>query len=127
MKKKSGARYPSQVKYDDRNPVISFRVTQEELERIEEIARLSGKSVGVMVREQLGIYAKDARDKSVYQQGYNEGFAEASEQFRIWYHCCICGEKLWLAPDSNAHEAMMELMWTADWAHNSCHNNQGDG
>ena len=114
-------RYPSQVRYDERNPVLSFRVTHEELARIKEIAELAGKPVGTMVREQLGLYAKNARYKSVYSQGRSEGYQDARERFEVWYYCNVCGKPITIVPNSDGHKAVIELMREKGWGHKPCH------
>ena len=114
-------RYPSQVRYDKQNPVLSFRVTHEELARINELAELAGKPVGTMVREQLGLYVKKARYKAMYSQGRSEGYGDARERFEVWYYCSVCCEPITIEPNSDAHTAMIELMRAKGWGHASCH------
>ena len=46
---------PAKIRYDNTHPILSVRVDQELKEQIGEIKRMSGKSVGDILREAVGV------------------------------------------------------------------------
>jgi hypothetical protein len=46
-------KYPSQIRYEENNPGITFRMKKHDKEKIKEMAKKSGKSISNLVRMAL--------------------------------------------------------------------------
>ena len=53
-----GHKSPSRIRYDEKNPVISVRVSRELKAQLDEIRETSGKSLGDILREVVGVQGK---------------------------------------------------------------------
>ena len=126
VKAKRYKRFPSQVRYDKTHPTVSFRVSQEELGEIREMAKQEGKTIGDLVREALNkdVKNKKSRYRAGYTTGHNAGYRKAKKEYEIWYYCSICGERMSMQPNDNDHKAMIEMMKEKGWGHASCHDKQ---
>ena len=58
---------------------------------------------------------------TVRTSGYNAGYDEASKAHHLWYYCAVCGEGIWLEPNSEAHKALIQYMKDHGWGHQKCH------
>ena len=67
-KKKS----PSKVRYDAGHPVMSFRLSLELKERLEQFIKGKGISYADYIKETLDV--REERDQSAWQEGYYEGY-----------------------------------------------------
>ena len=72
-KKKS----PSKVRYDAKNPVMSFRLSLELKERLDQYIKGKGISYADYIKETLD--AREERDQSTWQEGYHEGYEHGEE------------------------------------------------
>ena len=124
-------KYPSQIKYEQENPLICFRVKRDEKEKIKQLVEITGKNESQIMRETL-FYAekeysevyKKGYDKGYdkgYNDGYDEGNDEGKEDWRIWYFCPICDKKIHVTPNSKSHQAIIKHMKEAGWRHSECH------
>ena len=120
--------YPSQRRYMEQNPAITFRMKKEEKERIVEMAELAGKSISDLVWVALLGLEEDFSE--VYEEaridGYNHGFRNATRAYRIWYFCAVCGKAIEILPNSNAHKAIIDYLKREGWAHSECHKKVAD-
>lgn len=73
MKKKQPL---SKLKYDAKHPTVSFRVTKELKERLDEVVRQRGLSYADFILEILK--DKEVKEKEAYAQGYQDGYLEGS-------------------------------------------------
>jgi len=71
MKKKQPL---SKLKYDAKHPTVSFRVTEELKERLDEVVRQKGFSYADFILEILK--RKEVKEKEAYDQGYKDGYWE---------------------------------------------------
>lgn len=108
---------PSRIKYNEGHPTISVRVSRELYLRLQELKRLSGKTVGDVVREAM--QTQGASAKASYQRGHKAGFAAAEQQYRVDYHCSVCGGTLTLE-SATAKQAAARYMREHGWRHNKC-------
>jgi len=67
-KKKS----PSKVRYDAQNPVMSFRLSLELKERLDQYIKGKGISYADYIKETLDV--REERDQSTWQEGYYDGY-----------------------------------------------------
>lgn len=109
--------YPSQARYFASHPVVSFRLKKEERERLVEIAEREGKTLGQYVRDFLhGIIAERANEDAIFSRGYRQG----KKDWGIWFYCAVCGKPIMIRPNSEGHEAVIELFKMNGWGHSSC-------
>ena len=109
-------KYPSQIRYEKNNPTITFRMSKEEKERIEQMAVVAHTSVSDLVRMALFKLEKELTDmyqdayddgfESGKQEGFNEGKTEGANEWAIWVECWVCHEPVWIEPDSNHHQTI---------------------
>jgi predicted DNA-binding protein len=93
--------YPSQERYQADNPTVSFRLPKEDKDRLEEIAKMEGTTIGQYVRDFLkGI----VEEKKGYYEGYNEGLKKGRESWKIQWDCSVCGNVHVIQPNSWVHE-----------------------
>jgi len=81
---------PAKARYDAKFPVVSFRVTKEQAEKLDRMKEVSGKSHGDIMREALQLEA--GKSEKIYQEGYNKGFSEAKKKFGVDIWCNKCSE-----------------------------------
>jgi len=117
---------PAYRRYQGKHPTISIRVTEEEKGKIDEMARLSGKSKASLVREALlGVVdsrvdeLENAQNEGC-EEGYDEGFKKARKKYEVWFYCSVCGKKITIFPNSESHKEMVGYMKEHGWHHASC-------
>ncbi|UCD13655.1 MAG: ribbon-helix-helix protein, CopG family [Thermoplasmatales archaeon] len=137
-----GKKYPSQIRYEKKNPCITFRMKKEEKERIAQMAERSGKSVSELVRmELLGLEkdftegynkaSKEGYDKGVkvgHDKGYNaglrdgdaKGYDRAKGEYSIWIVCKTCGETCYIIRNSDIHMKIIDYLDSIGWEHEGC-------
>jgi len=104
---------PAKLKYDKSHPTISIRVSQDFKEQLDEIKEMSGKSVGDILREAVGIQSKSI--KSAWKRGY--GFAKSI--YGVPYKCSVCGGNM-LIESTDAKKAAARYMREHGWHHGDC-------
>lgn len=104
---------PSKKKYDKVHPIISLRVDAALKAKLDEIRAESGKSVGDILREAVGVQAKSV--KKAHQLGYSK----ARLMYRVIYHCKGCGGTMEIASPEEK-EAAARYMRENRWGHTRC-------
>lgn len=120
--------YPSTRRYMDENPAITFRMKKHEKERLVTMAREAGVSVSTLVRVGLlGLEKKfsEANNKA-RNEGYDKGFKEAKNAYRIWNFCNVCNNAIDIVPNSDAHKAIIDYLKKEKWGHPECHEKAAD-
>ena len=75
--------YPSQIRYQYRNPVLSFRVPREVYEELEETARLNKQSIAETARSRVKKHGGfDDAFKRSYEAGIKKGKRELEERIK---------------------------------------------
>jgi hypothetical protein len=113
-------KYPSQIRYEERNPAITFRMKKEEKERIVQMATKSGKSVSELVRIALLGLEKDFNGslKDEFYKGYNVGkktydevgYQRGKNDWAIWVYCDKCHKAIIIERDSEEHKRVIDRM-----------------
>lgn len=109
---------PAKKRYDRKKPVVSFRISTEQLEKLNYLIKGSGMSKGRFLRGalDLGLDKKDL----IHRKGYREGYEEAKQKYTAFVQCKGCGEPIpVIGIDMNlliAH-AVEELY---NWYHKDC-------
>ena len=104
---------PSKMKYDKSHPIISIRVSQDLKEQLDEIREMSGKSVGDILREAVGVQSVSIKD------AWKRGVSHGKGLYGVSYKCSICGGNM-LIESANAKKAAAIYMREHRWHHNSC-------
>ena len=108
---------PSRARYEQSHPVISFRVNREVYQRLQELLQKSGKSIGDLFREALGVQAASAGN--AHQKGYTKGYEDAKGRYLVTYRCSVCGQIIEMTT-ANEKAAAAQLMREDKWAHGAC-------
>ena len=104
---------PAKIKYDKSHPIISIRVSQDLKKQLDEIKEMSGKSVGDILREAVGVQSKSI--KSAWTRGLNYG----KGIYGVRYKCSVCGGDI-LIESKEAKKAAAIYMREHGWRHSSC-------
>ena len=90
---------PSRRKYEEANPVLSFRVPRKIYEELRMVKESTGDSRTKVLMAGLGLYkVKIKTEKEIWQKAYDQGVGKGHEE--IWdllavnYHCSICGKEI---------------------------------
>lgn len=118
--KRRQGRLPSQKRYDERNPTLSFRLDRDEYNKITALSRRSGTPMRTLVREAVGLLVKQDRYSQGYKDGRKGGYERAREEFEIQYPCAKCGKMMTMQPGDEDHKAMQRLMKENHWTHENC-------
>ena len=121
---------PSRIRYEKSHPTVSCRLDEETYDLLKQrLEELGGVSVADFVKDALGhlqLKMPDLEDiEDMKEEERDSGYAEARELFQIWCYCSVCGKKIDVEPNSNAHKAMIGYMKEHGWAHASCLDAQG--
>jgi hypothetical protein len=130
MAKKRKKSPPSRKKYDENNPVVSFRVSKELYDRLQAVKRAEGKSITDVLKVGVGLLEvkvrkeKEIRDKAFTEgndKGIEEGYAVAEEAFKVTYLCSKCRKPIELdSPEEK--QAASRYMTENGWGHGDCIN-----
>ena len=69
--------YPAQIRYQQRNPMVSFRIPKAEYDHLKEKAKNSGISLAELARKNL---REPTKTKDAHEKGYREGFETAKRE-----------------------------------------------
>ncbi len=110
---------PSRLRYEAKNPSITFRVNQKQFEKLQEMCEKTRLSVGKLVRRMLGLEARST--KEAYEKGYRDG------EGTFTVPCCKCGRMMRFDIKSpKQEEAKQELLRAfSRWAHTTCPGDEG--
>ena len=54
---------------------------------------------------------------NAYEKGNTEGYTKGMNDWAIWVYCLKCGEAVYIAPNSDAHMAIIEFLKERGWDH----------
>ncbi len=103
---------PSRIRYLQKHPTVSFRVTMEERQRLERLRKKTRLSLSIIVRQALGLM--EAKVDNAYRQGYNAGYG------RFEAPCSKCGKpvKFDIKTQQDVRDELMNAF--REWHHNPC-------
>ncbi len=81
---------PSRVRYEEANPTVSVRVSQEIKEQLDELRLMSDLSLADILKAGLDRLKPDT--EASYERGLKDGYEVAEEEFRVMAPCGACGE-----------------------------------
>lgn len=79
-------------RYEEANPVISFRVPREDYERVKDLIAAEGESIGEFLRRAFDVEQTDLQ--SAHSRGLLKGYQIAKKKFAIYANCVSCGEEV---------------------------------
>ena len=83
---------------------------------------LGGVSFADFVKDSLGLLQlKIPATEEIRERARDEGYNQAKEEYQIWYYCAVCGKRIDMEPNTDAHKAMIGYMKQNGWRHESCH------
>ena len=102
---------PSRARYEQEHPTVSVRVSKKLKDVLDTVKEETGNSYAEIISAGL------TGAKELWKKGYEV----AKRNYEIWYYCAVCGEKIFVSPNSNDHRAMIRYMWEHGWSHSGCH------
>lgn len=105
---------PAKTRYDNSHPVISFRASREEYDRLKALLAKEDKSIGEFFREALG--SEERGYKEAFNRGYGQGFNKAKERW-VAITCVSCCQPIFI-DDELAQEMANEMPYT--FLHDGC-------
>ena len=124
MAKKQRRNPPSRRKYEENNPVVSFRVPKKDYDRFLVVREDLGMSHGDVYRAGLSVTEVNIRDEEeIKQQAYEEGqvcgYELAESVYKITYPCSICGKPIEVTTEEE-EKAIRRFMIENRWHHGDC-------
>ena len=126
-------KYPSQIRYEENNPSITFRMKKNEKNLICKMAEKNGVSISQLVRMSLLDLEKEfssecnnAREEGKnegYEIGFSEGeklgYNKGKDDWAIWCFCDYCKKPKYIKPNSEDHRLLnYDLRWRV--THDQC-------
>lgn len=108
---------PSKIRYQERNPMISVRLTKP-LRDILDIAR--GEMSYSKFIQVLLLKKTDDFNRVIIKNAYNKGYANARLQYEIIYPCASCGKPATIVPGGEVHEDIKKYLKDEGWVHGEC-------
>ena len=56
-----------------------------------------------------------------YKEGYEAGYQKGKNDNAVYYYCNVCKKHIYITPNDNAHQAVVDLMYENRWGHTECH------
>jgi hypothetical protein len=122
MEKKS----PSRIKYEQNNPVVSFRISKELYDSLQKAKEKQGMSYTDILRVGLGLITPTIRSEEkiklqAYDKGWEQGNEMALEAFAITYPCKKCKKEM-IVDTEEEKKAIREFLFAQGWHHGDCNN-----
>ena len=124
MAKSKKCKTPSRIRYEQRHPTISFRVSKELYERLQKAKQTEGKSYTDVIKRGLGLIEvkigkeKDIHEKA-YREGHRNGYTLAESNYKITVPCAECGEEMEVR-DEHVKRAIKKYLVENEWRHADC-------
>lgn len=117
---------PSRRKYEEANPVLSFRVPRKIYEDLRVVKESTGDSRTKVLMAGLGLYkVKIKTEKEIWQKAYDKGHDDgvnaACNCFGVSYPCSRCGKEM-MVDTEEEKTAIRQFMVDSGWAHGECVN-----
>ncbi len=124
---KASHKPPARIRYEQSHPTVSCRLSKDTYDLLKQrLEDLGGVSFADFVKDSLGLLQlkiPDVKDikKKVRSEGYNQGHIKAKNEYEIWYYCSVCGGRITVTPNGEAHKAIIGYLKMKGWGHTSCH------
>lgn len=115
--------YPSQKRYQERKPTISFRLSKEYKEKLREIAKKEEISLSKWVENFIKGRIEEKEEIIKLKEEIEKLKKENKEIIRFKTPCCRCGKDIIFTPslpnwDSKIYPILKKAF--ADWRHREC-------
>ena len=104
---------PAKTKYDNSHPIISIRLTPDLKKKLEDIKKISDKSVADVLKEAVRLQTPSMR------KAYTKGYREAKTKYAVTYNCSVCGKVITMSTQGE-RKAGAQYMKENRWAHGEC-------
>jgi len=113
---------PARIRYEQSHATVSCRVDRDTYDLLKQCLEDGGISFADFVKNSLGLLQLKILDtEKIKERARNEGYNQAMDYYQIWYYCAVCGERIYMKPNSDSHKAMIGYMKEHGWAHAGCH------
>jgi len=113
---------PARIRYDQSHPTVSCRLDRDTHDLLNQRLEDLGVSFADFVKDSLDLLQlKIPRIDKIKQRAQQKGYEQAVKDWQIWYFCSVCGERIDVEPNGEAHKAIMRYMEEHEWGHKSCH------
>jgi len=113
--KKLKTKPPSRIKYEENNPVVSFRISKEDHDNLEKIKAHTDLSLADIVKAAIN---KQIIDLDL---AYWTGIEYTEKLWRVNYRCNVCGKVMTVETDKEK-KAIVQYMNEYGWSHAECVN-----
>jgi hypothetical protein len=125
MAKSKDKQTPSRIKYEQNHPTVSFRVSKELYERLQAAKEAEVKSIPDVLKVGVGLLEVMIRKEKeiqvqAYDEGWENGIAEAKELYSVSYPCSVCGKAIVVTSEAEK-KAIRGYMHDHGWGHTKCH------
>lgn len=124
MKKTKRNKAPSRLKYESEHPTVSFRVSKDLYDKLQELREAEGKSITDVLKVGVRLLQVKVRREwkireEAYLAGQLKGSVDAREKYSVSYPCSVCGEPI--VVDSREEKNFIKRkMSEYGWGHSDC-------
>jgi len=116
---------PSRVRYEEKNPTISFRVSVEIYEKLCKIREKTGKSYADIIKEGMGVQEPMVKDTYTrgYRAGYDKGKRAGKREGEVFSlgSCASCGGVIqWDLSSNEQRNTLASAISQARFVHKNC-------
>ncbi len=108
--------------YERSNPVLSIRLTENEMIKLKSVADKTGRKISEIVKAGMGLGAAttDQAYKKGLKKGFDKGFQKAREKYAVYATCMTCYDGIPITDDEMRDEA--GLLYSNEYTclHESC-------
>lgn len=115
---------PSRIRYEEKHPIVSFRIGKELEGRLQVVKEREGKSAADVLQAGVGLFevkiAKEEEiEKRIRDRTYVEGFNKAKNTYRVTYPCWVCGKETTVTTQEE-RDVLSKFMREHGWGHPDC-------
>jgi hypothetical protein len=109
---------PSRARYQAEHPTIGVHVDRDTYAKLVELRDRSGRSLGQLVRQALGVVEADvAQDELAYVSAYSEGQTDALAEYSLAAPCSVCEQPIVIQAGSEMAKVAVALLVERGWVH----------
>jgi hypothetical protein len=123
MEKKNSNR-PSRTRYEQNHPVVSFRVSKELYDSLQDAKEKIGLSYTDIIKAGLGKFERQIKIsekviQEAYDQGWEKGIDLAMDTYTIFFPCYKCKKEMFVFLDEDK-EILKNYIIAHQWQHDDC-------
>jgi len=104
---------PSRKRYEERNPMISVRLTKSLRQVLDDFRKEAALSYPDIIKAGLKAAAGE-------WEASKEAWDDAEHKYMIAIPCSVCGKPMIMKPGSDMHKAAIDLLRAKKWCHSEC-------